>query len=107
VVAPESSKVEACCVTICAEKLRRSRQRWVRAACSLAPRGVAKFTGVEVTVGEVENFVVDDTPFRETHYKGVLRELEKAVPPLLSVVDALPTRKKGTFPDPRLRVRFA
>jgi hypothetical protein len=30
---------------------------------------VARFSGTEATVGDVEDFVLAKTPFRETHYK--------------------------------------
>ncbi len=68
---------------------------------------VRKFAGTEVTVGGVERFVVEATAFRETHYKGVLKQLEAAVPPGLVVEGASPRRKKGTFADPGMRLRFS
>ena len=37
---------------------------------------VERFTGKEVSVDEIESFVVEETDYRETHYKKVLRELE-------------------------------
>ena len=47
------------------------------------------------------------TPFRSGHYKRVLREMELAAPPALVPVNAPTIRKKGTFADPKLRVRFS
>jgi len=68
---------------------------------------VKQFSGTQTTVGAVETFVVEETAFRETHYKSVLKELERALPPGLVVVDAPAKRKRGTFADPSFRVRFA
>jgi three-Cys-motif partner protein len=62
------------------------------------------FGGREVTLREIEDFVVVKTPFRETHYKGVLKDLEAAGS--LDVVKAKPGRKRGTFPDRDMIVRF-
>jgi len=36
----------------------------------------ARFTKPRVRVQQVENFVVDDTPFLSTHYRKVLAEME-------------------------------
>ena len=52
-------------------------------------------------------FVVEETAFRETHYKGVLKELELGSPAGVIIVNAPSKRKKGTFADPTLRLRFA
>ena len=66
---------------------------------------VEKFGGKETTVGEVERFVVAETAFRETHYKRkVLRPLEKATE--IVVIDPPAGRRPGTYPDPKLRLRF-
>lgn len=46
-----------------------------------------------------------ETAFRETHYKGILKTLEKNTGQL-KVIKAAPNRKTGTFPDPRMIVRF-
>lgn len=68
---------------------------------------LARFGGREATVGEIETFVLADTAFRETHYKlKVLRPMEMSQPPQLAVVAAPPSRKKGTYGDPDLRLRF-
>jgi three-Cys-motif partner protein len=69
---------------------------------------LTKFGGRETTVGEVEEFVLADTAFRETHYKQhVLRELELADPPGIHVLGALPNRRRGTYASPSLKLRFA
>ena len=68
---------------------------------------VRKFAGITTTVGAVERFVLEETAFRETHHKGVLKELELASPPGLIVVNPPSTRKKGTFANPALQLRFA
>lgn len=65
-----------------------------------------RFEGSETTVGEIENFVVEETAFRETHHKRVLRELETSRPPRLFPIDSPANRRVGTYADPALRVRF-
>jgi hypothetical protein len=68
---------------------------------------VERFRGRETTVREVEEFVLAETAFRETHYKqGVLKVLEGEEPPGLMVVKPPSNRRKGTYPDPSLRIRF-
>lgn len=68
---------------------------------------LARFQGRTVTVDEVETFVVAETAFRETHFKRqILKALEAATPPLVEVVGAAPSRRRGTFPDPNMRLRF-
>ena len=59
------------------------------------------------TVADVETFVLAETAFRETHYKSqVLKMLEMSDPPLLEVVDGPKGRRRGTYSDPALRLRF-
>lgn len=67
---------------------------------------VDRFAGQVATVANVEEFVLADTPFRETHYKKqVLSPLESDG--ALEVVDAKPTRRAGTYPEPSMKLRFA
>lgn len=67
----------------------------------------ARFAGREATVGEVEEFVLAETAFRETHYKRhVLKPMELAEPPQLEAIDPPKGRKRGTYGDPGLRLRF-
>ena len=63
-----------------------------------------KFSGQRVQVGDVERFVVRDTPFLATHYKRVLSQMEAAGQ--LTVIDAPAKRRAGTFPDLRLMLAF-
>jgi hypothetical protein len=70
----------------------------------LRRRLLEKFSGKEVSVGDIETFVVVETAFRETHYKGILRAIEGEGG--LKVVRAAPGRRTGTFPDPSAIVRF-
>jgi hypothetical protein len=73
----------------------------------LEKRIIARFAGQEASVGEIEEFVLAETPYRETHYKRrVLKELEGANPPHIEVANAPPGRKRGTFGDPSMRIRF-
>ena len=58
----------------------------------------ADLAGQTVTVEQVEEFVLDRTPFTATHYKRVLKELEASTPPGLVIRLAKPRRKRGTFP---------
>lgn len=65
------------------------------------------FHGKEATVQEIKEFVIEKTAFRDTHRKTVLKEMEQSDPAGLEVVDPLPTRRKGTYPNPQMRIRFA
>src|SRR5262249_2911334 len=46
------------------------------------------FHGKQTTVGEIEDYILRETPYRETHYKSVLKELEAAQPAKLEVINA-------------------
>ncbi len=63
-----------------------------------------KFEGNEATPNEIERFVVRDTPFRETHYKKVLQSPEGLG--RITPLNALPTRRRGTYADMNMRLRF-
>lgn len=68
---------------------------------------LSRFGGKEATVGQVEEHVLIETAFRETHYKThVLKSLESGSPPRLQVLDAPTNRRRGTFASPSLRLRF-
>jgi three-Cys-motif partner protein len=68
---------------------------------------VAKFASQGASVGEVEEFVLAETAYRETHYKRqVLKELEEANPSRLEIANAPAKRRRGTFSDPSMRIRF-
>ena len=65
----------------------------------------ARFAGKVATVGEVEDFVLADTPYRETHYKKqVLARLE--ADGAVVAVNPPAGRKKGTYAEPKLRIKF-
>src|SRR5579885_3112132 len=73
----------------------------------LAKRIMARFAAQETSVGEIEEFVLAETAYRETHYKRqVLKELEESNLPSIEIVNAPPSRRRGTFGDPSMRVRF-
>jgi hypothetical protein len=66
-----------------------------------------RFSGKEVTVREIEEFVLAETAFRETHYKQqILAPLEKSSPPALHPVNPRAGRRPGTYKDSALRLRF-
>ena len=65
-----------------------------------------RFGKTLVPVGEMETFLLTETPYRETHFKKlVLRSLELRDPPGVVVVEAPHGRKKGMYPAGTL-VRF-
>lgn len=65
---------------------------------------VGRFSGRDASVSEVETFVVEATAFRETHYKGVLADLERRGE--LEAVSPKDGRRRGTYGDPKMRVRI-
>jgi hypothetical protein len=66
---------------------------------------VKRFAGHVATVADIEEFVLADTPFRETHYKKhVLAELEHDG--MVTPVDAKRGRRPGTYGDPGMKLRF-
>ena len=68
---------------------------------------ISRFQGQETTIGAIEEFVVSETAFRETHYKKqILGPLEKSQPPGLIVIDPPAKRRPGDFPNQSQRVRF-
>jgi three-Cys-motif partner protein len=67
---------------------------------------VDEFNGREAQIQDIEKYVVINTPYRESHYKRILKEMEKANPPALEVIKCKPDRKKGTYNDPRMVLRF-
>lgn len=67
----------------------------------------ARFGGRQICVGEIEEFVLASTAFRETHYKRqILRPMELSDPPEIAVVAPPPKRKRGTYGDKSLRIQF-
>lgn len=67
---------------------------------------VSIFSGKEATCGDVERFVLTETAFRETHYKKILKDMEMAVPPELEPIHPPVSRRRGSFPDPNLILKF-
>jgi len=66
-----------------------------------------QFRGKEAALSQIEEFVLAETPFRETHYKRVLKAFELSDPPRLTLAAAPKDRRRGTFPSPAIRVRFS
>ena len=68
---------------------------------------VAHFRGRDASVEEIEEFVLAETAFRETHYKRqVLRPLELAESSMIQVIDPPPGRRRGTYSEKSMRLRF-
>ena len=66
---------------------------------------MSQFQGTEVSVAEIEDYVLAFTPFRTTQYKKqVLAELEREEK--IVVVNAKPGRRARSYADPALRLRF-
>src|SRR5947209_19674473 len=61
--------------------------------------------GRDIRVGDIETFVLTETAFRERHYKGILKALEKDG--RLIIVRAAQGRRIGTFGDPDMIVRIS
>jgi three-Cys-motif partner protein len=60
---------------------------------------LAQFNKKTVSVIELENFIVTQTPFRETHYKQqILKAMENSEPPEINVSCHGKKRRKGTYP---------
>jgi three-Cys-motif partner protein len=67
---------------------------------------VNRFAGHVATVAEIEEFVLADTPFRETHYKKhVLAELERSG--VVVPVEPEQGRRAGTYGTPGMKLRFS
>lgn len=62
---------------------------------ALRSRIVTEFSGKEATVANIEQFVLVETAFRESHYKAILKALEKEG--VLQVLNAAAGRRSGTF----------
>jgi three-Cys-motif partner protein len=57
---------------------------------------VEKFDSERVSIEQIEEFVVVDTPFRETHFKQkILKPMEDVKPPEIAVSGRM---RKGTYP---------
>jgi hypothetical protein len=74
-------------------------QKWLADALSV------RLAGKTMTVGEVKEYVLTQTPCYL--YKEALGMLEKARPKLLQVLDPPRGRKTGTFADDEMKLRFA
>lgn len=62
-------------------------------------RLVERFRGHDAGVEEIERFLLEETPYRETHYKAlVLKLMESESPPSLAIVAAKLKRRRGDFP---------
>lgn len=65
-----------------------------------------RYSGRTATIGEIKSFVLVETAFRETHFKGqILRPLENEG--AVEVLNARPNRKRGTYANDDLQIKFA
>jgi len=65
----------------------------------------ARFRNQTVTVADIENYVVAETPFHSSQYKtSVLKPMEAAGE--LAVTWAPPKRRAGTYKAPLMRVKI-
>ena len=64
-----------------------------------------RFAGRRARVSQVDDFVLEDTPFHSGHYKRVLATMEQDR--VLTAIGAPPVRRRETFPDPDLVLEFA
>jgi three-Cys-motif partner protein len=69
---------------------------------SLADELTLNFTGKMVTVGEIAEFVLAETPVYK--FKSCLKAMEDSG--LIRPINPSPNRRKGTFADERMRVEF-
>ena len=74
---------------------------------NLRDRIIERFQGKEATIREIEEFVVAETAFRETHYKKILGTIENTQPAGFVLISPPPNRRKRKYPDPSQRLRFA
>lgn len=72
---------------------------------TLRSRIVTEFSGKEATVANIEQFVIVRTAFRESHYKTILKALEKEG--VLQVLNAAAGRRTGTFGSDKMLLKFA
>ena len=62
---------------------------------------LGNFKGTSVSIEELEDYVLTQTPFRETHYKRhILAPMETKQPPEIEVKCLASKRRVGTFPSP-------
>ncbi len=65
------------------------------------------FGGKNVSIRDIEEFVVVKTPFRETHFKKqILSEMERADPPEIEIVKSKAKRRKYTYADGTMIIKF-
>lgn len=64
-----------------------------------------RFSASIVSVNEIERFVVEETAFHAGHFKKVLLNMESSGK--LVVVDPVAQRRRGTFRDGAMRLRFS
>jgi hypothetical protein len=64
----------------------------------------AHFSGQSVAIWQIEEYVIAETPFCSSHYKKVLKPMEQAGE--INVMNPPHGRRKGTYADSMLRVRF-
>lgn len=67
----------------------------------------ARFRGKTVSLKEIEDYIVGETPYRASGYKtAVLKPMELAQPAEIRIMAASASRKRGTFADETMRIQF-
>jgi three-Cys-motif partner protein len=62
------------------------------------------FGAQKTSVGKIEQFVVEETPFLPSHYKKVLKAMEDEGE--ITVIGASTGRRAGTYPDKQMAIQF-
>ncbi|MDE2474242.1 MAG: three-Cys-motif partner protein TcmP [Alphaproteobacteria bacterium] len=71
---------------------------------ALRSQMLGEFSGKDAEIRDIEQFVLVQTAFRETHYKGILKTIEREGG--LRALNPSRGRRLGTFADPDMLVQF-
>jgi three-Cys-motif partner protein len=66
---------------------------------------IQRFKGNTVSIADIEEYVLAETSYINFK-KEALKPLEQASPPKIYIVDSPPKRKKGTYSDSTMRIKF-
>ncbi len=57
-----------------------------------------QFRGKQIKIEELEYFIIVNTPFRETHYKNILKLMERCNPPEIKIISEGRRKRRYTYP---------